>query len=480
VSDERLRELERAAAAGDAEAGAEALRLRLRLGLLDEERLALGAYLGDPVAGALRPDMARLGEADWPNGLERFDRWATVAALVALSEGSAPEAAPPHADCLAAVKAWLATPNDAYARAVAEKGEALWAAKGSRTLVSAALAVLAHPPKLAARGLDVGAAREVVRDALLPRVLRDPGPLATPPPPSDVARFGSTFHHAASAWFAPLEAEAGLRVAEILHPWLWGSVVLLGWRPDGPTERVTVVNLRSARPGGFEATRLLMARCQLLGGERRSTPLALAPLGEDHYALRESHLPGEPLLAWRERTSPSPAQAAAMLVGLARLVGPLRAAVDDLRLRPEHAWVSAEGRPLLQGWCSAGAEQIAQAHYESPHAIITTAEDLRRLRYTPPEELHGRPPVFDALAVYRLGTLGYELLSGSPAFVGDNASALLRAMVHGTPPPPSSLAPELPPWVDAPILRAMAPEPSERFPTPEAFADTLEEALAGD
>ncbi len=57
MSDRELRELERAAAAGDIDAGARVLAARLRLGTLTEARLAMAAYSGDPAARQLVSSM---------------------------------------------------------------------------------------------------------------------------------------------------------------------------------------------------------------------------------------------------------------------------------------------------------------------------------------------------------------------------------------------------------------------------------------
>lgn len=78
MSDRRLRELERRAAAGDVEAGAEWLHARVRTGTLDEERLAVAAWLGDPAAcrvsgGTLAPETAP-DAAGVAGGLARWGR----------------------------------------------------------------------------------------------------------------------------------------------------------------------------------------------------------------------------------------------------------------------------------------------------------------------------------------------------------------------------------------------------------------------
>lgn len=60
MADGRLRELERAAAAGDVGAGSQLLAERVRAGTLTTEQVDLAAFLNDPAARALRPDAPRV------------------------------------------------------------------------------------------------------------------------------------------------------------------------------------------------------------------------------------------------------------------------------------------------------------------------------------------------------------------------------------------------------------------------------------
>lgn len=77
--------------------------------------------------------------------------------------------------------------------------------------------------------------------------------------------------------------------------------------------------------------------------------------------------------------------------------------------------------------------------------------------------------------VYALGCTAYETLTASPPFPSVDLDELRDLHLRTPPPPPSTLRPELA-SLDAPILRALAKDPSERFATPVAFAEALDHA----
>lgn len=78
--------------------------------------------------------------------------------------------------------------------------------------------------------------------------------------------------------------------------------------------------------------------------------------------------------------------------------------------------------------------------------------------------------------VYALGCTAYELFTASPPFPSVDLEELKAQHLHAEPPLPSSLRPALAP-LDGPLLKALAKDPAERFPTPEALADALDRAF---
>lgn len=100
-----------------------------------------------------------------------------------------------------------------------------------------------------------------------------------------------------------------------------------------------------------------------------------------------------------------------------------------------------------------------------------------RPEHLAPEVAEGGPPT-PASDRFSLGVLLYSLLTGRVPFQGDDATATLWRIANEQPPLPSDLAPELPATVDGVLLRALAKEPKERYPTCVEMATALGDALS--
>jgi serine/threonine-protein kinase len=81
--------------------------------------------------------------------------------------------------------------------------------------------------------------------------------------------------------------------------------------------------------------------------------------------------------------------------------------------------------------------------------------------YMSPEQVRGRR-VDAASDLYSLGALAYHLVTGRPPFSGENAIAVGFAHLSETPTPPRQLRSDVPPELDAAIMKALAKEPSGR------------------
>jgi streptogramin lyase len=107
-----------------------------------------------------------------------------------------------------------------------------------------------------------------------------------------------------------------------------------------------------------------------------------------------------------------------------------------------------------------------------------TASASQSIRGTPtymaPEQWDGHPVA--ASDQYALAIMVYELLVGRPPFQG-NLGQVMRQHYLMPPPAPSSLNRHLSPAIDAVLLRALAKQPDERFPSVTAFARAFHEAV---
>jgi serine/threonine protein kinase len=82
--------------------------------------------------------------------------------------------------------------------------------------------------------------------------------------------------------------------------------------------------------------------------------------------------------------------------------------------------------------------------------------------YMAPEQIQGKRG--DARTdIYALGTIFYEMLTGSVPFRGDNPLAAVSQHLTGTPLPPTELNPSISPAVEAVILKCIRRDPDERY-----------------
>lgn len=87
-----------------------------------------------------------------------------------------------------------------------------------------------------------------------------------------------------------------------------------------------------------------------------------------------------------------------------------------------------------------------------------------KIGYMSPEQCRGEP-VDRRSDIFALGILTYELTTTERLFFGDSDFAVLNKVVHGRFDPPSSRVPGYPPALERIVLRALALDPDERYPS---------------
>jgi serine/threonine-protein kinase len=86
--------------------------------------------------------------------------------------------------------------------------------------------------------------------------------------------------------------------------------------------------------------------------------------------------------------------------------------------------------------------------------------------YFSPEQARG-DAVDPRSDLYSLGCVLYELVTGRPPFSGDSPVAIAYKQVHESPVPPRQINPSVPPALEAIILKCLAKNPANRYPSAE-------------
>ncbi|WBO61754.1 protein kinase domain-containing protein [Streptomyces camelliae] len=119
---------------------------------------------------------------------------------------------------------------------------------------------------------------------------------------------------------------------------------------------------------------------------------------------------------------------------------------------------------------------IAKAFTETATRITGSGAAIGTPAYLSPEQINGAE-IDHRADLYAMGCLLHELLTGRPPFRGESPFAVMHQHLFAEPEPVSRLRPQIPPAVEAVILRALGKDPEERFADAGQMRAALAEAL---
>ena len=146
-----------------------------------------------------------------------------------------------------------------------------------------------------------------------------------------------------------------------------------------------------------------------------------------------------------------------------------------------HAGVDEGGRPLGIVHCDVSPSNVFISRLGeiklgdfgvalTPGAVSGPAAGVvGKIHYLAPEQLRGEPPT-PRTDLFALGAVFFELLTNAPAFPGKDVNEVAQRILRGKLRAPSELRAELPFEIDAMVLRCLAPDPADRYPSAAAFA----------
>jgi serine/threonine-protein kinase len=164
-----------------------------------------------------------------------------------------------------------------------------------------------------------------------------------------------------------------------------------------------------------------------------------------------------------------PAEAAAAIAAVAAGVDRAhKADVLHRDLKPSNVLLAADGTPKVADF---GLAKLLDRDDGPTHggSVVGTPS------YMAPEQVDPRfGPVGPRTDVYGLGATLYHLLTGRPPFnAGESPIQTVQQVTTDEPPGVRAESPEVDAVLDAIVRRAMAKQPSDRYPTAAALADDL-------
>jgi serine/threonine-protein kinase len=151
-------------------------------------------------------------------------------------------------------------------------------------------------------------------------------------------------------------------------------------------------------------------------------------------------------------------------------------AAEALEHAHQHGIVHRDVKPgnlLLDAQGQLWVTDFGLAQVSGSAELTMTGDMLGTLRYMSPEQARGERILDQRTDVYSLGVTLYEMMVGRPAFPASDRQQLLGQIIEDEPTPPRKLDKRVPADLETIVLKAMAKEPEERYPTAAALAEDL-------
>lgn len=139
-------------------------------------------------------------------------------------------------------------------------------------------------------------------------------------------------------------------------------------------------------------------------------------------------------------------------------------------IKPSNILIDTTGTPYLTDF---GLARIAQAG----ESTISHDMLLGTPHYISPEQAKGDLQLTASTDIYSLGVILYELVVGRVPFSADTPYAIVHDHIYTPLPMPRKINPDIPPAVEAVLVKALAKTPADRYTSASAMMDDFSKAL---
>ncbi len=177
----------------------------------------------------------------------------------------------------------------------------------------------------------------------------------------------------------------------------------------------------------------------------------------------------------KEKGRLSPNEAVPILRSIARAIDAAHGAgIAHRDLKPENVFLTfdEDGHifPKLLDFGIAKLLDASSTLGDSPKT--RTGTPMGTPYYMSPEQSRGKD-VDERTDIYSLGVMAHELLTGTLLFDGESMMDLLMKQIQASPPSMSSVCPDIPEALDAPVLKMLEKKAEDRPPSLTAAIDEL-------
>ena len=138
-------------------------------------------------------------------------------------------------------------------------------------------------------------------------------------------------------------------------------------------------------------------------------------------------------------------------------------------VKPSNILLSQNGESYLTDF---GVVKIlGESQLTATGTLVGTPE------YMAPEQASGETEINAAADQYSFAVVAYEMVLGRVPFQAPTPLGVIRMHMSDPPPAPSSFRPGFPPAAAAVLMRGLAKDPAQRYPTVDAFVDDLVGAM---
>ncbi|MCO5165020.1 MAG: protein kinase [Planctomycetes bacterium] len=195
--------------------------------------------------------------------------------------------------------------------------------------------------------------------------------------------------------------------------------------------------------------------------------------GDTRYFVME-YCPGETLKERLQKGAMTPAEAAALVLALARTMAVAHeAGVIHRDLKPANIIIDGSGRPRVTDFGLARDRSLLES-------MTRTGDVIGTPFYMAPEQLRGEKQLDHRIDIYALGVVLYECLTRERPYRAETFVELVEMVTQAASPPrPSGVVPDVPRGLDAVVQKAMARDPRARYGTCRELALDLERVAEG-